>query len=419
MTTQERSTAAITTDQRAAASPSHAPHDSARVLGVGGLLSLGLSGCLDLASESTSDGAVDPHANCTDHRAVAAGDGRAPNARCMGGGSGSPGPSPTPAPAVPGRAFASLGTNVVSVAVAAGTHSVGGANHAVWYFAGNGTAGNGFNGDRVLPSPVIEAVQGQTVQLTLRSMLPHTIHPHGLDVNQANDGVPETSGFVGMQPMMGNFGRLPPGAASLGGSFTYSFTAPFAGTYLYHCHVDTVLHMEMGLYGVLIVRPPDGGMTRAWAGGPAFDKEYLWVLHTMDTTWHVTGMMNTAVSGPGTARYRPNVFMINGRDGAALRTDPTVAISGAPGQTVLLRLANPGYLPALVELGGIEFQVIASDGRPLANAFGTTSYLVAPGERYDVLFTLPAGGVRSAIVQYQNIRGIGAWGTAATTITSA
>jgi FtsP/CotA-like multicopper oxidase with cupredoxin domain len=248
-------------------------------------------------------------------------------------------------------------------------------------------------------------------------MMPHTIHPHGLDVDQANDGVVETSGFVGMRPMMGNFGRLPPNARSLGSSFTYAFTAPFAGTYMYHCHVDTVLHMEMGLYGVIIVRPPDGSLNRAWAGGPAFDKEYLWVLHTFDTAWHTGGMM--AASGSNTVRYRPNVFMINGRSGTALNSEPTVAITAAAGARVYLRLANPGYVPALVRLGGLEFDVVASDGRPLPRPLRANSYLVGPGERYDVVLNLPASpGTRSATVEYQNIRGTGRWGTATTRITT-
>ena len=57
------------------------------------------------------------------------------------------------------------------------------------------TFGNGFNDDRTVPSPVIEAIEGQLVEVTLDSMLPHSIHFHGLDVDQANDGVPNTSGI--------------------------------------------------------------------------------------------------------------------------------------------------------------------------------------------------------------------------------
>lgn len=393
------------------AAPFGALRDAARTLSVGGVTAaLGLSGCNSPDSENPGGEGNN-----------VSGDDTVDESMCGGGCSGgSPTPTPTPsAGAITGlRTFSILGTNVAAITARTGAHATAAGTHPIWYFAGNGTTGAGFNGNRILPSPVIEAVQGQTAQITLTSGMPHTLHPHGLDVNQANDGVPETSGFVGMRPMMGNFGRLPADAVSLGLSFTYTFIAPHAGTYMYHCHVDTVLHMEMGLYGVIIVRPSNGAVDRAWDNGPAFEKEYVWVLHTLDTAWHRGGMM--AASGPRTVRYRPNVFMINGISGAALRAESTVAISGAPGQVVLVRLVNPGYVPATVRFGGLAFDVIASDGRPLPAPIRASAYMVAPGERYDVLLTLPASaGTRDATVDFQRIRGTGSWGVASTVVTIA
>jgi FtsP/CotA-like multicopper oxidase with cupredoxin domain len=279
---------------------------------------------------------------------------------------------------------------------------------SVWSFGG------GFNGDRAVPAPVIEAIQGQDVAITLSTMMPHTLHPHGLDVDQANDGVPTTSGFVGMaMPMMGgNFGRVQ-GLPSLGSSFTYRFVAPHAGTYAYHCHVDTVLHMEMGMAGTIIVRPSNGSANQAWDNGPLFDSEYIWHLHTFDSTWH-----GLNVSGPATVRYRPDYFLINGRSGSDLLADAATAVQAAPGSRVLVRVFNPGYLPARVSLGGILFDVIASDGRPLRQALGVNSLLVGPGERYDVLFSMPAGAGSTASIDYLDITGSRVRGTALTTITS-
>lgn len=278
----------------------------------------------------------------------------------------------------------------------------------VWSFNG---PNNGFNSDRVTPAPVIEAIEGQPVAITLTSMMPHTIHPHGLDVNQANDGVPNTSGFVGTA-MMGNFGRVA-GLPSLGNSFTYRFIAPHAGTYMYHCHVDAALHFEMGMVGALIVRPSDGSATTAWTNGPRFDKEYLWQLQTFDSTWH-----GQIIGGPLTVRYRPNYFMINGRNANALLTDPSVAITAAAGATILIRVIHMSYAPALLSLGGLTFSVIASDGRPLPQIIQTTSYLMAIGERYDILLTMPPAGVNTARIDYYNIRGTVVVGSATTTITS-
>lgn len=280
----------------------------------------------------------------------------------------------------------------------------GGATLATWTF------GNGFNGDRAAPAPVIELTEGTMAAITLSSMMPHTIHPHGLDVNQANDGVPTTSGFVGMPAMMGNFGRVA-GLPSLGSSYTYQFMAPHAGTYMYHCHVDTVLHQEMGMVGTIIVRPPDSNANTAWTGGPMFDREYVWHLHTFDTTWH-----NQMTSDANTVRYRPDVFMINGRNGGDTATDPSTFISGVSGQKVLVRAVNSGYLPATINLGDLVFEVIASDGRPLPNPIQTSSLQISAGERYDLLLSLPANGTYGARVDYSNARGTAILGSAFTVV---
>lgn len=280
----------------------------------------------------------------------------------------------------------------------------------VWTLNGNSS---GFNGDRVVPGPVIELTQGQAAALTLNSAMPHTIHPHGLDVNTANDGVPQTSGFVAASMM---FPIQQPGqvGGNLGSPFTYRFAAPFAGTYLYHCHVDAALHFEMGMYGAIIVRPPSGATNVAWDGGPAFTKEYIWQLGTFDSAWHTQNQ-----TGVGTRRYTPNFFMINGRDGGNLLTDPATAINAPQGSSVLLRLISYAYAPAIVDFGGTPFDVVASDGRPLrAPLTAQTSWRILPGERYDLIITMPAAGARQATVRYQNIRGTAQLGSAVTSLTS-
>jgi len=280
-----------------------------------------------------------------------------------------------------------------------------GASLSTWYF------GSGFNGDRTVPSPVIEANEGALVEVTLTSMMPHSIHLHGLDVDQANDGVPSTSGYVSQSGGGGSFGRVD-GYTNLGSPFTYRFTAPHAGTYMYHCHIDTVLHIEKGMYGTVIVRPPDGDPSRAWAGGPTFDREHVWHLHTFDSSWHSGG----SVSGPNTVRHRPDYFLLNGRDGALPLVDSTSRVEAVAGETVLIRAINVGYQPALVRLGGLAFQVIASDGRPLPAPLSVTEQLVAPGERYDLLFSMPAGLDRLATIDYLDIRLRQALGTVETAL---
>ena len=286
--------------------------------------------------------------------------------------------------------------------------------------------GRGFNNDRSVPSPVIEGIEGEMLEVTLFSMMPHTIHFHGLDVDQRNDGVPSTSGFVAHGHGGGghgggghggghggmDFGRVE-GYDNLGSPFTYRFVAPHAGTYAYHCHVDTVLHFEMGMYGTVIIRPPGGLANVVWDGGPAFDREYIWHLHTFDSSWH-----DETVSSRRTVRHRPDYFMINGKDGANAFSDRATAINGAPGDRILIRSNNMGYQPALIQLGGLPFQVIASDGRPLPASFTTDQQLVAPGERYDLLVQLPSVGDWDAQVNYFDIGLRRSLGVATTSITA-
>jgi len=328
---------------------------------------------------------------------------------------------PVPATTNP-RAFTFLGPSVATVGVSnlEGQQIMSdGQAIYVWGFQNiSGARIGGFNNDRVVPGPVIELIQGEQAGITLSSQMPHSIHFHGLDVDQANDGVPLTSGYVagfnGVLP--GNFGRVK-NYPRLSSPFEYTFLAPHAGTYMYHCHVDTVLHVEMGMAGTVIVRPPNNNVHEAWAGGPVYDKEYIWQLHTYDSAWH-----QFSISNSNTVRYRPDYFMINGKDGADLFSDTTTAIVAEAGQRILIRGVNIGSLPALIRLDNIPFEVIASDGRPLKAPMIRRSLFIGAGERYDLLFTMPSAITAAVGVDYFSIFAAGPnarpLGSAETSITS-
>lgn len=262
----------------------------------------------------------------------------------------------------------------------------------VWGLVETAT-GLGFNGRTVTPGPVLEMIEGQPVAVTLTAMMPHTMHWHGLDVPTAVDGDPDTSGWVGMMPAE----RVDP-TKGLGSSFTYRFTAPPAGTYFYHCHVDTVVHMEMGMMGCVVVRPP-GALSQVFTNGPVFQKEYIWQLHTMDSTWHKPGHV---VSDATNFRYHPDYFMINGMDGANLMADASTAVTAMVGEKVLIRLVNFGYLAVEVWLGGQSFLVASSDGRPLRQEWRTDKLLMSAGERYDIVLDATAAVSVSPEVRYYN-----------------
>src|SRR5581483_8886636 len=67
----------------------------------------------------------------------------------------------------------------------------------------------------------------------------HTIHFHGYpNASSVYDGVPDASVAI-----------------NIGGSFSYYYLAPDAGTYFWHCHITPPEHLQMGMVGQLYVRP--------------------------------------------------------------------------------------------------------------------------------------------------------------------
>jgi manganese oxidase len=242
-----------------------------------------------------------------------------------------------------------------------------------------GGMGGGSMGGVIVPNPLITVNEGDDVEITVNnhSMMEHTLHLHGLDVDTANDGDPMT--YPAIPPM---------------GSYTYKFKASNAGTYFYHCHVHTVLHQQMGMYGPLVVKAANG-VNRVWTGGPVYDKEYHWVLSEYDSIWHNSSSINYSY-------YNPDYFLINGKANPDPSNDPKTAVNARKNQTVLIRLINAGYLVSVVSLDGLPFKVVASDGRPLPSPVDATSQIIAPGERYDLLINFTNTGNWLAEVRYLN-----------------
>lgn len=235
-------------------------------------------------------------------------------------------------------------------------------------------------GTAVYPAPTLVVNEGDQVEITLTNIGPkktgikrpaHTIHFHGLDTDQANDGVPHTSTDI-----------------LVGDSFTYHFTADHAGTYFYHCHVDTVEHLQMGMHGAFIVKAK-GGVNQAWTGGPAYDKEYTFVLNEIDPVWHKAVETGTAYDRTD---FHPRYWTINGKAFPDTEADPTTMIEGKVGDKILVRVINSGYQTHSLHLHGHHFQVIASDGRPLPAFMEKDTINVGSAERYDLLITFIQDG---------------------------
>jgi FtsP/CotA-like multicopper oxidase with cupredoxin domain len=99
---------------------------------------------------------------------------------------------------------------------------------------------DGYTINGTSPGPEIRAVEGQVVQVTLRNHdVPDgvTLHWHGLDVPNGDDGV----------------AGVTQDAVLPGTSFTYRFTATQAGTFWYHSHQVSHEQVQKGFFGAVVI----------------------------------------------------------------------------------------------------------------------------------------------------------------------
>lgn len=255
----------------------------------------------------------------------------------------------------------------------------------------------GFADDPLLESPVpgytIEVNEGDSVIIDFLNFsqgAPHTIHLHGLDVNQANDGVPHLS-FEVFHMEHGY----------------YRFRAPHAGTYLYHCHVVSSIHVQAGMYAMLIVHPPDGSKT-TWEGGYEYHSEWRLMMSEMDKAWHHDSVLVHPYDTSGDMHmvhipeYHPQYFLVNGLSDQQLRQQSP--LSAEVNGSIYLRLANMGFLKNRVIFPpGLNARIVSSDGRPLPVEEETDTVHIHPGERYGVLCSATAEVTDSIRIEYINM----------------
>ncbi|MGC6434496.1 MAG: multicopper oxidase domain-containing protein [Crocinitomicaceae bacterium] len=237
-----------------------------------------------------------------------------------------------------------------------------------------------------LPSPTIRVTEGDTVEIELWNMsqaAPHTIHLHGLDVDQFNDGVPALSWVVEHD--------------SKG---YYNFIAPHPGTYLYHCHVISPIHVQAGMYGLFIVESKEVGKT--WQDGYKYDKEIEWLTSELDIDWHTDSMINHSYNEIGHKNlipdYEPEYFLLNG---SALSLDSVNSIPIGSDSKTYLHLANIGnYINKISFPEQVKAELISSDGRPLPVIEITNEIFVFPGERFGVLISASDSSIENITIDY-------------------
>ena len=209
-----------------------------------------------------------------------------------------------------------------------------------------------------VPGPRIRLTEGDRVRIRVTNHLPEptTVHWHGLIVPNAMDGPAE----ITQEP-------IPPG-----GSYTYEFTANQAGTFFYHSHSDVDRQQALGLYGALIIDP------RHAPAHPA-DQEVVIQLQEWNER---EGYTYPAMPMEG---LLPNFFTINGR-----AYPETETVHARVGDQLLIRFigTSSAFIHPMHVHGG-PFTVIATDGVPIPEAarYQKDTVNVAPGERYDVIWT--------------------------------
>ena len=271
-----------------------------------------------------------------------------------------------------------------------------------------------------LSAPILFAEQGSDFRLHLHNLgetqrpigTPdnHTIHFHGF-TNQIVyfDGVPDNSV-----------------AAAIGRELIYRYIPQDPGTYMYHCHIDDVEHVHMGLYGVIFIRCKDraaNGKLQAFNDPPGlslgqqswYDREFASIITEFDAHAHWNDAHNQDTDW---TEYKPAFRLMNGRawpDTIQPHLDPMLPnllpsplhpgperlrfnpnsslIQANAGERILVRIANLGFEEHSFLLPGIPLTVVGRDAKPLFA--GRLDYgvdyggpaLVTSGSRGDIQWT--------------------------------
>jgi len=247
---------------------------------------------------------------------------------------------------------------------------------------------------RQWPAKPIRVRQGQLVHSTIHAQKnSHTIHHHGMNSSTHNDGV----GHVSFE---------------VNGQYTYQFRPQNAGTYFYHCHKNTVLHFEMGMYGFLIVDPPTG-KGRLYEGGPSYDVEALWAFDDVDPAWRKLGhQAGLCGDDAGMDLFVPKYFMCSGVPSPLTRTDPRVVVNAKVGQRILIRHLNASYSLISTRFSGLDATICGVDGRPLSHpahpwsvpiqvAAGTPVETTTASRR-DLIITPSRPGIYPVITEFRD-----------------
>ncbi len=211
----------------------------------------------------------------------------------------------------------------------------------------SGTDIDAWTYDQVVPGPELRVRQGDLVEVTLTNEDIEegvTIHWHGLDVPNAEDGV----------------AGVTQDAVLPGKTYTYRFRPEQVGTFWYHTHENASNGVKRGLYGALVILPRE----------PLPQKLDLTLL----------------------------VHTFSGRTAIGL-DDGVQRRAVKPGTQVRLRLVNTNSSAMRIRLAGMRASVVAIDGGEIepAPVPEGEEIEVGAGGRYDVAFRMPPGAASAEV----------------------
>jgi nitrite reductase (NO-forming) len=236
-----------------------------------------------------------------------------------------------------------------------------------------------FNG--TVPGPVIHVTQGDTVRvhLTNKGTMAHSIDFHASQTAMDHQMV----------------------AVPVGGTFTYTFEADYAGVWMYHCGTAPVLlHVANGMFGMVIV-DPKGGL-------PKVDHAYALV----QSEWYLgpNGQPSdyTKASNPAAA---PDYVVFNGLPNQ-YKDHPLAVTAGVEVRFYILD-AGPNLDSSFHVIGTIFHRVI-KEGVVMDAAtnggFGSQAVDLAPAQAAIADLTIPEPGMYVFVTHAFNLMQLGAAG---------
>ncbi len=205
-----------------------------------------------------------------------------------------------------------------------------------------------YNGQ--VPGPRFDLEVGDRIQVELTNRLPlgTDIHWHGIDTPNDQDGV------AGITQELVRSGE----------TYTYEFTVSEAAIGMYHAHSHGEQAIPNGLFGTMYVgeMPLPAGQTISGIEVP----EDVEITHDFPMVVNDAGVIG---------------LTLNGKSFPA-----TEALFMDVGEWATVTYYNEGLQVHPMHLHGFEQIVIAKDGEPLDQPYAADTILVAPGERYTVIF---------------------------------